>query len=255
MKKVIFLFLLMTALSVQAQTEYKSLYEEAVRCAESDSLEQAETLFKKALKLEPANAFNSLLFSNLGTVQRRLGHKEDALESYSMALNFAPLSVPILLNRASLYLEMGQEDRAYIDYCNALDVDRENEEALLYRAYIYLNRRDYKSAETDYLRLVRLNPENLTGQMGLATLYQRQKKYQQALEIFNQLLNTHPEDVNLLVARADLEMETEHPDLALFDLDAAIRLRVPIFMCFAAMCICSKRRKRRRKLILRKQSL
>ena len=51
MKKVIFLFLLMTALSVQAQTEYKSLYEEAVRCAESDSLEQAETLFKKALKL------------------------------------------------------------------------------------------------------------------------------------------------------------------------------------------------------------
>lgn len=146
MKKVIFLFLLMTALSVQAQTEYKSLYEEAVRCAESDSLEQAETLFKKALKLEPANAFNSLLFSNLGTVQRRLGHKEDALESYSMALNFAPLSVPILLNRASLYLEMGQEDRAYIDYCNALDVDRENEEALLYRAYIYLNRRDYKSA-------------------------------------------------------------------------------------------------------------
>lgn len=165
----------MTALSVQAQTEYKSLYEEAVRCAESDSLEQAETLFKKALKLEPANAFNSLLFSNLGTVQRRLGHKEDALESYSMALNFAPLSVPILLNRASLYLEMGQEDRAYIDYCNALDVDRENEEALLYRAYIYLNRRDYKSAETDYLRLVRLNPENLTGQMGLATLYSVRK--------------------------------------------------------------------------------
>lgn len=26
------------------------------------------------------------------------------------------------------------------------------------------------------------------------------------------------------MARADLEMETEHPDLALFDLDAAIRL-------------------------------
>ena len=43
----------------------------------------------QALKLEPKNAKNALLFSNLGLVQRRLGEFDKALESYSFALNFA----------------------------------------------------------------------------------------------------------------------------------------------------------------------
>ena len=57
--------------------------------------------------MEPKNAKNALLFSNLGLVQRRLGEFDKALESYSFALNFAPLAVPILLDRAAIYMEMG----------------------------------------------------------------------------------------------------------------------------------------------------
>lgn len=48
-------------------------------------------------------------FSNLGLVQRRLGEFDKALESYSFALNFAPLAVPILLDRAAIYMEMGKQ--------------------------------------------------------------------------------------------------------------------------------------------------
>lgn len=97
----------------------------------------------QALKLEPKNAKNALLFSNLGLVQRRLGEFDKALESYSFALNFAPLAVPILLDRAAIYMEMGKTDRAYTDYCQVLDEDKQNKEALLMRAYIYVLRRDY----------------------------------------------------------------------------------------------------------------
>lgn len=74
-----------------------------------DSLPQAEELLLQALKLEPKNAKNALLFSNLGLVQRRLGEFDKALESYSFALNFAPLAVPILLDRAAIYMEMGKQ--------------------------------------------------------------------------------------------------------------------------------------------------
>lgn len=62
-------------------------------------------LFEEALKLEPANMRNSMLFSNLGTVQHRLGKIDKAIESYTLGLNLAPYSVTILLNRAALYLE------------------------------------------------------------------------------------------------------------------------------------------------------
>ncbi len=65
-------------------------------------------------------------FSNLGLVQRRLGEFDKALESYSFALNFAPLAVPILLDRAAIYMEMGKTDRAYTDYCQVLDEDKQN---------------------------------------------------------------------------------------------------------------------------------
>jgi len=92
-----------------AQT-YQQLSERAIECIEKDSLPQAEELLLQALKLEPKNAKNALLFSNLGLVQRRLGEFDKALESYSFALNFAPLAVPILLDRAAIYMEMGKTD-------------------------------------------------------------------------------------------------------------------------------------------------
>ena len=106
-----FLFLLFSCLlsvSLSAQT-YQELSEKAVECVGKDSLVQAEDLLKQALKLEPKNAHNALLFSNLGLVQRKLGRYNDAVESYTYALNIAPLAVPILLNRAAIYLDQGYD--------------------------------------------------------------------------------------------------------------------------------------------------
>lgn len=67
---------------------------------------------------------NSMLFSNLGTVQHRLGKIDKAIESYTLGLNLAPYSVTILLNRAALYLEKNLYEKAYLDYCNVIDIDR-----------------------------------------------------------------------------------------------------------------------------------
>ena len=65
-----FLFLLFSCLlsvSLSAQT-YQELSEKAVECVGKDSLVQAEDLLKQALKLEPKNAHNALLFSNLDVI-------------------------------------------------------------------------------------------------------------------------------------------------------------------------------------------
>lgn len=74
--------------------------------------------------MDPANMRNALLFTNLGTVQRRLGKIDDAIDSYTLSLNITPYSVVTLLNRASLYLEKNLFDRAYVDYCNVIDIDK-----------------------------------------------------------------------------------------------------------------------------------
>lgn len=47
--------------TLQAQS-YNEIVEQAMNCVKKDSLVQAEQLFRKALKLEPNNARNALLF-------------------------------------------------------------------------------------------------------------------------------------------------------------------------------------------------
>lgn len=223
--RIIILFLsLFIGSAAYAQKTYKELSEAALDYTAKDSLQKAEELFKEALKLEPTNPHNALLFSNLGTVQRRMGHNEDAIESYTYALNLSSKTVPILLNRASLHMEMGNQDRAYLDYCNVLDLNKNNDEALLYRAYIYMKRRDYKAAELDYKRLLQLQPESKNGRLGLATLYQKMKKYRESLDLISKLVTEYSNDAVMYIARADVERDMQHPDLALLDLDRAIEL-------------------------------
>ena len=211
MVRTIIALLFCFPVALYAQT-YQQLSERAIDCIEKDSLPQAEELLLRALKLEPKNAKNALLFSNLGLVQRRLGEFDKALESYSFALNFAPLAVPILLDRAAIYMEMGKTDRAYTDYCQVLDGDKQNKEALLMRAYIYVLRRDYPAARIDYNRLLELDPQSYSGRLGLATLEQKEGKFREALAILNKMIVEYPEDATLYIARADVERDMKHED-------------------------------------------
>ena len=91
MKQILAIWVVwMATLGVSAQQTYDDLIHKAMDAVEMDSLQQAEQLFTEALKLEPANMRNALVFSNLGTIQRRMGKKKEALESYSLALNRTP---------------------------------------------------------------------------------------------------------------------------------------------------------------------
>lgn len=92
------------------------------------------------------------------------------------------------------------------------------------RAYIYVLRRDYPAARIDYNRLLELDPQSYSGRLGLATLEQKEGKFREALEILNKMLAATPEDATLYIARADVEREMKHEDLALVDLEEAIRL-------------------------------
>lgn len=225
MKKKIRLFVMavLACIRLSAQT-YDEWISRAMDAVEKDSLYQAEEAFKKALQLEPSNMRNALLFSNLGTVQRRMGKNEEALESYSLALNLTPYSITMLLNRASLYLEMNYWDKAYLDYCNVIDLDADNPEALQFRAYIYMHRRQYQEAKNDYQRLLEAKPGDKTARIGMAMVNQKMLRYRESLEELNRLIVDYPRDASLLKARAELELDMNTFDLALLDLENAAKL-------------------------------
>ena len=229
---ILSVFVWSTMMAPAFSQTYQELSERAVAATEQDSLELSKQYIGQAMRTEPANPHNALLYSNLGTIQRRQHQYEQALESYTMALNIAPRAVPILMNRAALYLELGKGELARIDYSLVLDLEKDNQEALLMRAYIYMNRRDYKFARADYEHLLRLAPQSYNGRLGLATLERKEGKYDAALALLNAMLAGQEETTGLsasqrallYVARAGVEQEMKHADLALLDLEEAVKL-------------------------------
>lgn len=75
MKKLIFSFFLCGATMFPAFSQtYQELSERAVAATEQDSLSLAEKYIEQALKMEPANPHNALLFSNSFSVRRSRHH-------------------------------------------------------------------------------------------------------------------------------------------------------------------------------------
>ncbi|WP_321424669.1 tetratricopeptide repeat protein [uncultured Bacteroides sp.] len=222
-RNLLFLLVCLFVSGIHAQN-YKELFEKATRCEEADSLVQAEKYYREALKVEPTNAHNCMIFSNLGRLQYRMQHYQDALDSYNYAVNMAPLTVPILMDRASLNFEMGNTDRAYVDCCTILDVNKNNAKALFLRAYLQSGKHLYKEAEADYKRMLELEPQSVSGRLGLSILYQQEQKYKEALELVNKLIVEMPDDAELYIIRAGVEKEISQLDFSLMDLDKAISL-------------------------------
>lgn len=225
MKCLLFICLLAPlslCLSAQSQREWT---DRAYAYMEQDSLEQAEECFKHAVEAAPTSKQNVMLLTNLGTVQRRRGKMLDAIESYTLALNYSPLDVAILMSRATAYMALGNDDKAYIDLCNVLDKQTDHAEALYYRAFIYTGRREYTAARADYKRLLALQPDHENGLLGLALLDQREGRLQAAELQLTALVERYPDNATYLQARANVLIERHLYDLALIDLEGAIVLQ------------------------------
>ena len=208
--------------SAQSQNEWAA---RAYAYVEQDSLAQAEECFHQAIKASPTSRQNAMLLANLGAVQRRRGKMREAIESYTSALERAPLTITILMDRATAYMALGNDDKAYTDLCNVLDKKTDHAEALYYRAFIYTNRREYAAARSDYKRLLALDPTHKNGLLGLALLDQRDGRLQAAEQQLSQLIDRYPDNATYWQARANVLIEQKLYDLALLDLETAITLQ------------------------------
>lgn len=203
---------------------YTALVDSASHYMEVDSLAEAADCLKRAIACDSGNKNNVLLLTNLGSIQCRQGLLKEAVESYSLALNYRPLAMPILLARAAVYLELDNEEKAYVDYCNVLDQDIDNQEALLFRAYIAVHQHAYDIARADYTRLLRLDPQNENGRLGLALLSQKQLRLKEATEQLSSLVLDYPENPTYYIARADVLSDRGLFDLALLDFESALKI-------------------------------
>lgn len=212
----------------QADTTATSGYEQWVRrgmtALQADSLAQAEDCFRQAMRLRPAAPGNYLLFRYIGQIQERQGKREEALQTYTLALGFKPKSAELLLDRAALHYRLGLEERALMDYNETLDVDYTNTEALFMRGHILAAKHDYKRARLDYEAVLSREPNHERALLGLALLNDRDNRPREAMEQMDRLVQLHPSRAIFYAVRGGMEQARKRYEAALHDLSTAIRL-------------------------------
>ena len=217
---------------LDTETPYFQCIDSAQTYIYSHDWPAAEQWLIKAFKADPDNPSNSLVLSNIATLQRYQGKLTEAVKNYSLALDMTPHAVTLLLNRAALYVEMDSIGRAISDYERVCELDPYDTEARYSLGVLAMEQGDAKRAEDLFNEIKRINPNSGLYHEGMGLLHKRNGNHARAAELFTQIIKVQP-SAQLLGHRADcylalkrlndaeddirtaLEMEPENPYLYL----------------------------------------
>ena len=211
-----------------AQNDSISTYEEWIT-ASFDALDennnaQAEQCLKNAMKLEPANPQNGLLFVNLGTIQRNQQKYQDAEISYTCAISLLEENTVAFSTRASLYAEMEEYQKAIDDYSVIIGRNPENEDALYERALCRFMNNDTVGARFDLETIDKFNPKSAKSRLGMAMVYKAMGENAMAVELYDALIKANPNSWSLLRDRAEVYFFSKRLGAALIDIDKSISM-------------------------------
>ena len=202
---------------------YYELVDSAEACIQEKEWGKAETFIKEALRAQPDNFNNSLLLSNLATVQRYQGRNEEALKNYSIALFMTPNAVTLLKNRASLYLDMDSIDKAYMDYGRVLELDEMDIEALYNHGVLALEKQEMEASKEDFDKIKRISPNSYFAYNGLAMWNKANGNYPTAISLYGTIIKERP-SVNALANRAECLLEMKQLNNAEADIKNALAM-------------------------------
>ena len=215
-------------INIYAQNDTITTYEGWINASfdaiDNNKIPEAEECLKKAMKLEPANAQNGLLFVNLGTLQREQGKYTDAEVSYSCAIAMLNDNTKVFAARATLYSEMEQYQKALDDFNIVLEREPKNEEILYERALCKLIMNDTIGAKTDLEFIDTFNPNSAKSRLGMAMVYKAMGENAMAVELYDALIKANPKSWSLLRDRAEVYFMSKRLGAALIDIDKSIQM-------------------------------
>ena len=212
---------LVSAVSANSQT-YDEWITKSFDYLDTDSVAQAERCLQEAMRLEPANPRNGMLFLNLGTLQRRQGKYNEAEMSYTCAISLLEDLPKVRESRAALYAEMERYGEAIDDYSILLDYEPYNEEWLYQRAMCRLMAADTLGARIDLEFIDKFNPKSAKSRLGMAVVYKAMGQYSLAKDLYDVLIQANPKSWSLLRDRAEVCYLSNQMGAAMIDITEAI---------------------------------
>jgi len=208
---------------VDTSTIYFALIDSAQNCINNKQWNRAERFFLDAIRSEPGNPSNSLLLSNIATIQRRQGRLNEAIKNYSMAIDLTPNAVTLLLNRAAVYTLIDSIALAQADYERIMKIDDRDVESRYNHGMLALNTGDSKTAQHDFDDILRINPNSGLAKQGQGYVFKHAGEFEKAAQCFSEVIKVKPTST-LLANRADCYLATKRLNDASLDIANALEL-------------------------------
>lgn len=173
------------------KTEYVERVDSADVYLKAQRWDDASRCLTDAMRIDPANFQNSLLFNNLGIAQMHSGLFDEAVQSFSTGLSLAPASSTLRYNRARAYLGLNRPDFAADDLSAIIDRDPANSEARALRGILLMYTGNPEYAIADLENVAEPDADTLSA---LATCYQDVGDQRAALATLDRLVNMQPDD-------------------------------------------------------------
>ncbi|AFY35512.1 serine protease [Calothrix sp. PCC 7507] len=180
---------------------------------------------QKALEdLNQATRFNrkhSLAWAFRGDVLRELGRNEEAITSYSRAVEAnsqwgTVKAADVYLTRGNLYTDQANYQRAITDYDQVIRLNAKSAVAYALRGLAYQRQGNNKAALSDFNQAARIDPNNAIAYFARGLSYHTQGDYQGALAAYEKATTL---DAKLLAAVNNLGLIKYE----LQDMEGAIR--------------------------------
>lgn len=183
----------MAAKAEDEENPYLILIGEAEKAIDEGDYVSAIMRLKDAMRVEPDNPTNVLLYNNLGLLYAQLGQDSLAMRAYDNALAIAPSMTTVIGNRAQLCLRLGRDAEAMQGFSNVIERDSLNAKARFYHGMMSLYAGDAQSAIADFGVLKVVDPDSENTCVALSSLYSMTGGEQQAIPYYQKLIAMGPE--------------------------------------------------------------
>lgn len=209
----LFFLVIISASSIQAQS-VQEIQDKINECYSSRDYKCAEKEQKKLIKKSKKSPNLARYYSDLGTIQRRLGKNKDALKSYDKAIKLENDRVVFYTNRATLHMQLENYEKGNSDFESAIELDPNNWEIASDYATFKKRQGLLKEALEDFNMLIQKYPEELIFYNNRADTFLRMGDHDAAFKDINFVLEKDPEYQVAIITKGEIYLDLEQTEEA-----------------------------------------
>lgn len=198
-----------------------ALYGQAMISEKMGLIEDAERFYKACIEIDPNYDRAFFFLANLYDVN---GRYEDAISYYKKAMYLVPEDNMIYNNLGAIYENIKEYDKAMIMLDKAIELDETYFRPFFNKGVVYGKLGNTTKAIEYYQESIKKEPSYNNNYLNMSAIYIEEDALLDAVNILNKGINLAHDKAYLYYNRACIKMKLKNIDIALLDLENAIKL-------------------------------